>query len=165
MLYNKSHKGLYLYGTCGGDELSKELRAKADVFSQQWNTLNTFYEEYAKSVGFTYSSLSIFCVIFNNENCTQKIICEQTYLPKQTVNNVITNFYKKKYIYMVELAEDRRIKTIHLTPEGLQLAKKILPVVSDVEENAIGQFTEEEADTLLQLLKRYVAYCDKNMPR
>lgn len=145
--------------------MRKKLRKKADIFSHQWHLLNTFYEEYAKSVGFTYSSLSIFCVIYNTENCTQKVISEETYLPKQTVNNIITNFYKQKYIYMIELPEDRRIKTIHLTEEGLQLANKILPTVSNIEENALGQFTEKEVDTLLELLKRYVSFCDKNMPR
>ena len=93
------------------------------------------------------------------------MICEQTYLPKQTVNNVITSFYKQDYIYMVEMPEDRRTKTIHLTDKGMQLAQQILPVASKAEEKAMEQFTEQEADTLLDLLSRYVACCDKNMPR
>ncbi len=145
--------------------MSKSSRTTADIFNQQWHSLNTFYEEYAKSVGLTYSSLNILCVIFNTDNCTQKIICEQTYLPKQTVNNIITSFYNQKLIHMIELPSDRRIKTIHLTDAGFELANRILQVPNNAEEKAIEQFTEDEANMLLDLLKRYVACCDENMPR
>ncbi len=151
--------------TNGGSNVAGSIKGKTDIFNQQWHSLNTFYEEYAKSVGFTYSSLNILCVISKTESCTQKILCEETYLPKQTVNNIITSFYKQDLIYMVELPEDRRTKSIHLTPAGIELAEKILPVVSNAEECAMKQFTDEEADTLLALLKRYVDCCDKNMPR
>ena len=141
------------------------LREKADLFNEQWHSMNTFYDEYAKSVGFTSSSLNIFCTIHNIENCTQKIICEQTYLPKQTVNNVITSFLKQDYIYMLEFADDRRIKTIHLTEKGQKLADEILSVVSTAEEKSMEQFTEEEAELFLNLHKRYVESCAKYMPR
>lgn len=145
--------------------MATSIREKADLYNAQWHALNTSYEEYAKSVGFTSSSLNVLCAIHDIENCTQKLICEETYLPKQTVNNVITSFYKQEYIYLVELPEDRRIKTIHFTKAGKKLADKILTTVSKAEEKSMGQFTEEEADIFLKLQKRYVECCGKNMPR
>lgn len=144
--------------------MAKHVREKADMLNQQWHLLNKFYEEYAKSIGFTFSSLNVLCIISNVEQCTQKIICERTYLPKQTVNNIITSFYKQELIYMVELPEDRRTKTIHLTDKGIEVANKVLPVISDTEEYAMSQFSEEEATMLLNLLQRYVENCKKNMP-
>lgn len=144
--------------------MAKHVREKADMLNQQWHLLNKFYEEYAKSIGFTFSSLNVLCIISNVEQCTQKIICERTYLPKQTVNNIITSFYKQELIYMVEFPEDRRTKTIHLTDKGLEVARKVLPVISDTEEYAMDQFSEEEAEMLLKLLQRYVENCKKNMP-
>lgn len=144
--------------------MAKHVREKADMLNQQWHLLNKFYEEYAKSIGFTFSSLNVLCIISKVEQCTQKIICERTYLPKQTVNNIITSFYKQELIYMVELPEDRRTKTIHLTDKGLEVANKVLPVISDTEEYAMSQFSEEEATMLLNLLQRYVENCKKNMP-
>ncbi len=144
--------------------MAKHVREKADMLNQQWHLLNKFYEEYAKSIGFTFSSLNVLCIISNVEQCTQKIICERTYLPKQTVNNIITSFYKQELIYMVELPEDRRTKTIHLTDKGIEVANKVLPVISDTEEYAMSQFSEDEAEMLLNLLQRYVENCKKNMP-
>lgn len=145
--------------------MSITLREKANIFNEQWHSLNTFYDEYAKSVGFTSSSLNIFSVINKKENCTQKQICEETYLPKQTVNNVITGFLKHEYIYLVELPEDRRIKTIHFTEKGRKLAHEILTAVSRAEEKSMEQFTEEEAEQFLKLQNRYVECCGKNIPR
>lgn len=145
--------------------MSMTLREKADRYNEQWHVLNTSYDEYAKSIGFTSSSLNVLCTIYNIENCTQKMICEETYLPKQTVNNVITSFLKQKYIYMVEFPEDRRIKTIHFTEKGKELADEILTTVSRAEEKSMEQFTEEEAELFLDLQKRYVECCGKNMPR
>lgn len=144
--------------------MAKHVREKADTLNQQWHLLNKFYEEYAKSIGFTFSSLNVLCIIAKAEKCTQKMICERTYLPKQTVNNIITSFYKQELIYMVELPEDRRTKTIHLTDKGKKVASKVLPVISDTEEYAMSQFSEEEAEMLLNLLQRYVENCKKNMP-
>lgn len=145
--------------------MTKTIRDKADMLNQCWFALNTYYEEYAKSAGFTYSSLNVFCVIYKTENCIQKMICEQTLLPKQTVNNIITAFYKQGYVYLRELPQDRRTKSVHLTEKGQQKAEEVLKVVSETEEKAIGQFTEEESDELLRLLSEYVKCCDKNMPR
>lgn len=144
--------------------MAKHERERADVVNQQWHLLNKAYEEYAKSIGMTYTSLNILCVIFHTENCTQKKICERIYLPKQTVNNIITSFDKQNLIEMVELPEDRRTKAIHLTKEGMKLANKVLPIINIAEENAMAQFSEEEAEMFITLLKKYVTNCEKNMP-
>ena len=39
--------------------------------------------------GLSYTSLSILSTIADTENCTQKMLCEMRFLPKQTVNAVV----------------------------------------------------------------------------
>ena len=48
---------------------------------QEWNAS---YGEYAKSVGLSYTSLSLLSAIYETEQCTQKLLCERCLLPKQT---------------------------------------------------------------------------------
>jgi DNA-binding MarR family transcriptional regulator len=72
------------------------------------------YEDYARTLDISYTSLQILTMIMFTEECTQKTICEKTFLPKQTVNAVIIGFYKKGIIELRELPSDRRNKTIHL---------------------------------------------------
>ena len=82
---------------------------------QEWNAS---YEEYAKSVGLSYTSLSLLSAIYGTEQCPQKLLSERCLLPKQTVNAVITAFYQKGWVRLEELPKDRRNKAIHLTDLG-----------------------------------------------
>lgn len=140
-------------------EIQEQIRQYCSAL-QEWNAS---YEDYAKSVGLSYTSLSILSALSTTPNCTQKILCERCFLPKQTVNAAITAFYKKGWLRLEELPEDRRNKTIHFTPEGQQAADQILHRVREVEREAMGSLTESERLVLLSVTKRYVAACKKAM--
>ena len=120
---------------------------------------NASYEEYAKSVGLSFTSLSILSAIAEMESCTQKKLCESLFYPKQTVNAVITAFYKKGWITMRELPEDRRNKTIHFTEKGQLEAHRILQRVHASEQTAMRELNGDEQALLITLTQRYVAAC------
>ena len=115
------------------------------------------YEDYARKSGISYNALYILNAIQQIENCTQKQICERTLLPKQTVNNVITGFFKSGYIELQELPENRRIKTIHLTEKGMEYANTLIPHIHQADQLAMETLTEEQQDMLLHLIERYVS--------
>ena len=124
---------------------------------------NASYEDYARSVGLSFTSLSILSAIHSTENCTQKRICEICFLPKQTVNGVIRQFYKDGWIRMTELEEDRRNKSIHFTEKGQIEADRIMKRVRDSERAAMTSLTEEEQRALLSITRRYVTACSDAM--
>ena len=130
------------------------------AYLHEWNAA---YEEYAKSVDLNFTSLSILSALYETENCTQKMLCEQCFLPKQTVNSAVTSFYKKGWIRMQELPEDRRNKTIHFTAEGRSEAARIMQRVRDCERTAMDGLTPDERRQLLSLTKRYVSACTEAM--
>lgn len=130
------------------------------VCLHEWNAS---YEEYAKSVGLSYTSLNVLSSIAHMENCTQKMLCESCFLPKQTVNAIVTSFYKKGWLRMEELPEDRRNKILHFTPEGRAAADRLLERPRKSEWCAMESLTEEERQALLSLTKRYVAACKQAM--
>ena len=120
---------------------------------------NASYEEYAKSAGFSYTSLSIMSAVYAKPGCTQKELAEQCFLPKQTVNAVITSFYKNGWIRLEELPEDRRNKTVNLTEAGAKKAAEIMSKVHDSEQQAMGRLTEAQQKELLDLTRIYVESC------
>ena len=120
---------------------------------------NASYEEYARSVGLSFTSISILSVIHSSKNCTQKKISEVCFLPKQTVNGVIRQFYKDGWIRMQEIEEDRRNKSIHFTEKGQREADRIMKRVRDSERAAMTSLTEEEQQALLSLTRRYITAC------
>lgn len=71
----------------------------------------------AKLVSLPYTSLQILHLITQTENCTQKLLSEDTLLLKKTVNTVVARFDKKGIIYLKEIPNNRRAKTIHLLTE------------------------------------------------
>ena len=121
------------------------------------------YEDYARKSGISYNSLYILNAIQQIKDCTQKQICEKTLLPKQTVNNVVTAFYKSGYIELREFPENRRIKTIHLTEKGKQYANELIPHIHQADKVAMESLTEEQQDTLLSLMDTYVLTFRKEM--
>lgn len=143
--------------------MGSELQAQISEYCSYLHEWNASYEEYAKSVGLSYTSLSILSAIYSTENCTQKHLCEQCFLPKQTVNAAVTVFYKKGWIRLEELPEDRRNKTIHFTELGQKEAERIMQKVRQSEQQAMSKLTDEERKLLLSATRRYVLGCKEAM--
>lgn len=137
-----------------------ELIKRYCSYLQEWNAS---YEEYARSVGLSFTGLSILSALYKTENCTQKILCEQCFLPKQTVNAAVTAFYKKGWVRLEEMPEDRRNKTIRFTEEGKTEAERIVSKIRRCEQYAMEDLTEEERRVLLCATQKYVAGCKKAM--
>lgn len=129
-----------------------DIEAKTRAFCSAWQSISTVYEDYARKAGISYNSLYILNAILYTESCTQKQICEKTLLPKQTVNNVVTGFFKNGYIELRELPENRRIKTIYLTEKGIEYAETLIPHIH----KAMNALSAEDQDTLLKLINIYV---------
>lgn len=136
-------------------EIQRQVQ-QFDVYLQEWNAA---YEEYAKSVGLSFTSLSILNAIYETDQCTQKKLCQVCFLPKQTVNAVVTSFYKKGWVRLEEVPQDRRNKTIHFTELGLTEAERIIQRIRDSELTAMERLSAEERRTLLRAVERYVTCC------
>ncbi len=118
--------------------------------------LDSLYEEYAKSLGYSYSNLYVLQIIFSNPgSCTQKLISERTFLPKQTVNAIITGFLKQGFIELKELGTDRRVKIVSLTKSGKKFAEKYLLKMQDAECKAMEQLSPEERKTLIENFMKF----------
>lgn len=113
------------------------------------------YEDYAKSVDLPYTSLQIFNLITQIENCTQSVICEHTFLSKQTVNTIITSFYKKGMIELKEIPNNRRAKTIHLTILGKEFAYSIIPNIREAERCSMEKLTPKQQKAFLDGMQLY----------
>ena len=135
----------------------KITQSQIKQFAIALHEMNMIYEDYAKSVNLPYTSLQILNLITQIDNCTQRMICEQTFLPKQTVNTVITSFYKKGMVELREVPNNRRAKTIHLTDSGEEFANSIIPQIREAEQGAMAQLTPDQRIAFLDGMQ---IYCD-----
>jgi DNA-binding MarR family transcriptional regulator len=134
------------------------LKIQIDEYCNIWHQMNAIYEEYAKSVGLSYTNLYALSIIATQENCTQKTICQQTMMPKQTVHAIITGFWKQGLVQLQELPTDRRNKLIMLTEAGKDYVAGILPKINAAEQSAMLQLKESQRSTLLETTKLYMEH-------
>ena len=130
----------------------KEIENEVEQFASEWQSITMTYSDYARSVGISYTSLQILRYITHTPNCTQKSICEMSFLPKQTVNTVITGFYRKGFL---EMPEDRRTKTIHLTERGQEYMDTFSPHIKKAEYEAMQALSEEQRAMLIEGIRLY----------
>lgn len=140
--------------------IREQFRQFCDIF----DSLEALYEQYAESIGLTYMGLLVLEIIYNTpENCTQKFICQQLRLPKQSVNIIIKSFLDKGYIEMKEIDSDRRNKAIRFTPTGQAFAGRVLTKMMNAEEATMEQLTYEQRQAAILLMGRMKQEFEKNI--
>ena len=131
------------------------LRKQLEQFNHIMQGIEKFYEDYAKSVGLTYMSLTVLQILYHTENLiTQKEICAESHYNKQVVNTIVKNFYESGYVSFEEVSEDRRNKYVLFTESGKEYADEIMIPLGKKEDSALLVLSEEERETMLSMLER-----------
>lgn len=135
----------------------KNTKEEISIFKRDIQMMDLMYKSYAKAQGLSPMSYTVLYYIYDlKENCTQKLICEYTSYPKQSVNLIVTSFLKKGYVRLTEISSDRRNKKIELTDTGYEYAKTILDKSFLAEEKAWHRMSKEQRSVLLEAVKVYI---------
>ena len=105
----------------------------------------------------TYNVLAVLYTAYNNDGCTQKSICHEWGLLKQTANNTCQNLKRDGIITLTKGVKDKREMNIHLTEKGLAYAEPIIRGLLEIESRVISRLGEN-AQKLMDL---YVDYAEK----
>lgn len=130
--------------------MNKKIKERTGKFDILWREIDTVYSDYAHNLGISYTEMHILSLISVIEDCTQKILCEKIFLPKQTVNSVITACYKKGWIELKEKPDDRRVKTIVLTKKGKAYVDKNITPIMEAEEKAMSALSDADGEALIK---------------
>lgn len=125
-------------------------------FCEIMQKIDRLYEEFAKSKGLTYMSMTVLeTICVHPDDCTQKLISEATHYPKQSVNLIVKSFLDSGYVTLTELPEDRRNKRVALTERGHAFAEETVGELWAIDKTASGQITPRQGEELLRLLTIY----------
>lgn len=140
----------------------QKLYRQVMEFCSYRRVISNLYADFAKEVGLTYTTMFVLYLIYTEgETCTQKIICEKSLLPKQTVNSIITSFLKQKIINLSEMQDDRRTKFIRFTNSGKKFVDNFIPKIVAAEIDAMGKLDDEQRGAFIDSTKLYGEYfCD-----
>lgn len=137
------------------DEDLKEYIENVYRFSKCMQKWNFTIDRYTQSVKLSFVNFRILFNIFFTPNITQKMLCENLTLPKQTVNAAITYFYNKGYVKLIENPENRREKFIHFTDKGKEYSDNIILKFVECQFNTIKQDRYEEFKNLIKNLEYF----------
>lgn len=127
------------------------------VLGEKMNKIQQFYHRWAKSQGINYNILAVMYVSYRQDGCSQKNICDEWGIHKQTVNAVCMRLTADGVITQVKNSKDKRETCISLTEKGKQIAAPIVEKLFKIERNVISHMGEEKA---LEFLKTYSGYSD-----
>lgn len=141
---------------------NNELDNQVSEYYTTWRELITIYGDYAKTLGLSYSALQVLTAIYNNSDiCTQKNISQSTFLPKQTVNAIMTGFLRQGIIDLSEIESDRRTKAVHFTKIGEEYSEKIIPKIKNAQRKAMEDLSENQRAALVENTKLFVENLQK----
>ncbi|MCD8141055.1 MAG: MarR family transcriptional regulator [Planctomycetaceae bacterium] len=136
-----------------------ELKQQCEELERAWRSTAMVYEDCAKSLGLSFSSLQVLAAIADNDGrCTQKSICAKTFLPKQSVNAIVASMLRLGYITLEEVDTDRRNKRICLTPAGRSYAEAIVPKIHQAEYQAMEKLSEKQRNGFIETSRQYGMY-------
>lgn len=129
-----------------------------------WREMNKIYADWAKKHDISYNAMLVLYSLWNGEiYCTQKMICEQWMLPKQTVNSILKDFEKKGLVYLDSSIYDQRKRGIRLTDAGIEYAKPIIPTLQKLETTVMEKLGDEKANAIITNTSLYIEYFKEGM--
>lgn len=113
------------------------------------------YAAWARENHVNYHELLVLYSLRDYQQCTQKRICDEYLLPKQTVNNIIVSLKKKGYIVFHPSENNWREKTMELTDAGKEYASAVISSIVAVEEAAVKIMGEYKLRLMTELAFQY----------
>ena len=136
---------------------SQDSRRILLQFNGLWKEMDEIYHLLARHYGLSDCALWILYILRESEDIhTQRKICEQLSLSKQTVNSALKKLEVDGYIKLEALAGSQKNKQVLLTDAGLRFAEQTVDHILIMETNAFESFPIEERVVFLRLLKKYV---------
>lgn len=147
-------------------KVSKEINELVNAYCRLRDRQYAVYDRFAKLHGITANELFVLDILwFAPDGCTQTEICERLSANKQTVAAIVTRFWKKGYLILEEVAEDRRNKRIRFTEAGKAYAETIIPPAADAENLAMAELGLEKLTELVELTTRLTESMEKQFLR
>ena len=130
--------------------MSKTIDSIINSYHQFWFGLNDVYDQWVKEHHLTVNTLfTLYAIHSAPAGCTQRMICEQLLLPKQTVNTLLNGLEQQGYLQRIPDEKDKRSKQVRLTAAGQQYTDRLLAELHDWECRALGQMEPEHRETLI----------------
>lgn len=114
------------------------------------------YAEISKKNGLTFTQMMILYHLNFNKGITQKKLCDDLFLPKQTVNSVLSNWKDEGILNLECIEGNHKKKIIVFTEKGEAYIKKTLLPILKMERKVMNKMGSEQMEVLIESNRLYL---------
>lgn len=116
--------------------------------------IDAIYDEFAKKYKVKANILWILYSLNDGNEHTQKEISENWSIPKTTLNTLIKELEKDKYIELIPIEGEKRKLNIKLTLSGKKYADEILNNIYEIENKVFNLLPNQNVINDLEIIKK-----------
>lgn len=136
--------------------MDMQSRKYISTYNQLLKACDTVYHNVAAAAGLSDCAFWILYSVQDADHvCTQSEICDDSSLPRQTVNSALKKLEKDGYLTLQRIGGSVS-KAIHLTETGNALVQKYMYPVMEAEQRACAAFSDEEKKQFLTTFQQFV---------
>lgn len=137
--------------------MDEQIKRQIDVINQHIKELNSLYHTAAVRSGVSDGELCVWSMLLTTDKeYSQQDLCELLFLPKQTINSIISGMIKKGYIFLEHVPGTRNRKVIRLSDEGRNYGEKNIMWIFESEQHAMEDTDPHEISSLISMLEKYI---------
>lgn len=143
--------------------MNPEARAQLQVINEANCRMNGLYTKWAHKTNHNYYMFLVCYILYMEDTVTQKQICQDCEIPKQSVNNVITTLKQEAYITLEPGDTDKREKKISFTEKGRAYAIEMLAPIFEIEERIVQKMGKERMHLLGELTSLFCDFLEEEI--
>lgn len=132
-------------------QINDTLRA----FNALWKRMSEVYRAYAVRMGVSESELWVlYALVVLGEGCTQRDVCTEMCLPKQTVHSSVRKLEREGFLTCMP-GKGRDVRLVPTEQGRARIAQVALPLIR-AEEEAFAALPHDACERAFGLVGRYV---------
>lgn len=137
--------------------MEQSTKGMIDLINQKIKELNSIYHSAASKSGISDGEICIWSALLNSEEeYSQQDLCDLLFLPKQTVNSIVSNLIKKGFVFLEHVPGTRNRKVIRLSEAGQAYGKEKVMWIFQAEQEAMEGSDPQEVQSTIFMLEKYI---------
>lgn len=146
--------------------MGKTVKEQIDTINQRIKELNSLYHTAAIKSDISDGEICIWSVLLESDGkYSQQDISDLLFLPKQTVNSIISNFVKREFAFLKHVSGTRNRKVICLTEAGRNYGESKVRWIFQAEEQALKQTEPEQVQICIEMIEKYISHLKKEIDK
>lgn len=136
--------------------MKKEYWEQVSALGRYFGQINELYNIWAKQHGLSYNKLAVFYTLVSQGSATQRQICQEWGISKQTLSTICKELEKEGIITSVVIPQDKREKQIQFTEAGSAMIAPLIKELQVLERNTLKIIGEKKVDTWFITMQQFI---------